>query len=63
MYVAENEFGTIVGFTGEGRERSGEPGYDGELYAIYLLKEFQCQGIGSESGKGFAAFKKWRFLL
>jgi GNAT superfamily N-acetyltransferase len=46
LYVAENESGTIVGFAGGGRERSGEPGYDGELYAIYLLKEFQRQGIG-----------------
>ncbi|PTX63166.1 hypothetical protein C8P63_1044 [Melghirimyces profundicolus] len=37
MYVAEHESGRIVGFADGGRERFGEPGYDGELYAIYLL--------------------------
>lgn len=47
VFVAENEQGEIVGFAAGGKERSGTyPDYDGELYAIYLLKEVQGQGIG-----------------
>lgn len=36
----------VVGFVGAGPERSGKPEYTGEIYAIYLLKEVQRQGIG-----------------
>ncbi|NMH68566.1 GNAT family N-acetyltransferase [Bacillus sp. RO3] len=43
-YVCEEEDGKIVGFVSFGKERSGE--YEGELYAIYLLKEYQGKGIG-----------------
>jgi GNAT superfamily N-acetyltransferase len=47
-FVAEEERG-IVGFANGGPERSGiYPDYDGELYAIYLLKECQGQGAGQE---------------
>lgn len=46
VYVAEDERGTIVGFASGGRERSGDPTYTGELYAIYLLAAYQGQGIG-----------------
>ncbi|MFC7364623.1 GNAT family N-acetyltransferase [Bhargavaea changchunensis] len=47
-FVAEDLEG-IVGFANGGQERSGNyPGYDGELYAIYLLKECQGQGAGHE---------------
>lgn len=46
VFVAENKDGQLVGFAGFGQERTGEYGFDGELYAIYLLKEVQGAGIG-----------------
>ena len=36
----------IVGFANYGREREGDPQFKGELFAIYVLKRFQGQGIG-----------------
>jgi ribosomal protein S18 acetylase RimI-like enzyme len=44
--VAENELGQIVGFACGGPERTDDPIYKGELYAIYILKNYQQQGIG-----------------
>jgi len=46
VFVAQAEQGDIIGFTSGGPERSGDPVYKGELYAIYLLQEYQGQGIG-----------------
>lgn len=46
-YVAEDDSGQIVGFVSGGTERTGDPIYNGELYAIYILKDHQGQGIGS----------------
>ena len=47
VYVAENKEGEIVGFSSGGIERSGNyNGYEGELYAIYILKKYQGNGIG-----------------
>ena len=40
VYVAEHD-GELVGFASGGRERAGESGYRGELYAIYVLDSFQ----------------------
>ncbi|MCM3601364.1 GNAT family N-acetyltransferase [Robertmurraya korlensis] len=49
VYVAENHQGEIVGFSSGGKERTGDyPGYEGELYAIYLLHEYQGKGIGRQ---------------
>lgn len=49
VYIAENHDGEIVGFSSGGKERTGDyPGYDGELYAIYILKEYQGKGIGRQ---------------
>jgi GNAT superfamily N-acetyltransferase len=45
-FVAEAA-GRIVGFAVCGPERDGLAGYDGELYAVYLLAEAQRRGIGT----------------
>jgi len=44
-YVVEDG-GQVVGFASGGRERAGEAGYKGELYAIYVLDDFQGRGHG-----------------
>jgi len=44
-YVAE-QGGEIVGFATGGRERSENPTYTGEIYALYLLQTHQGLGIG-----------------
>ncbi|WHY62498.1 GNAT family N-acetyltransferase [Cytobacillus firmus] len=47
VFVAENDEGQIVGFSSGSKERSGDyKEYQGELSSIYILKEFQGQGIG-----------------
>ncbi|MBE4909767.1 GNAT family N-acetyltransferase [Bacillus luteolus] len=47
VYVAEDNSGEIVGFISGGKERSGKyDGFDGELYAIYILEDYQGKGIG-----------------
>ena len=45
-FVAEDETGAIVGFAVGGPQRSDVPGYDGELYAIYVLHDQQGKGLG-----------------
>ena len=45
--VACNVDGGIVGFISGGAERTGRLGYEGELYAIYLLQLAQRQGLGT----------------
>jgi GNAT superfamily N-acetyltransferase len=48
--------GQIVGFSNYGFPQEAESGFDGELYAIYLLRSAQGQGIGralfAEAAKG-----------
>ena len=48
FYVAEDEGGQVVSFAAGGPERSGDPIYKGELYAIYLLASHQRKGIGRQ---------------
>jgi GNAT superfamily N-acetyltransferase len=48
MYVAETARGEVIGFAHCGPERSGNPIYPGELYAIYLLPAYQRQGLGRQ---------------
>jgi GNAT superfamily N-acetyltransferase len=65
--VAE-ENGRIVGFADGGKERSHPESGEGELYAIYILKEFQGRGIGkalmkeavrSLTGSGMNSMVTW----
>jgi GNAT superfamily N-acetyltransferase len=46
LHVAETPENRIVGFADGGRERSDPAQSTGELYGLYLLKEFQGQGLG-----------------
>src|SRR5262245_16790059 len=47
-YLAEEENGQIVGFASGGVNRSEIADYQGELYAIYILREYQGKGIGRQ---------------
>ena len=49
VYVAENTAQEIIGFIAGGWERSNSHAnqtYRGEIYALYLLKDYQKHGIG-----------------
>lgn len=47
VYVAENKQGKIVGFSvGGKRTTKNYEAFDGELFAIYIFKEEQGNGIG-----------------
>jgi GNAT superfamily N-acetyltransferase len=48
MYVAETTAKEVVGFAHSGPERTGNPLYAGELYAIYLLAAYQRHGVGRQ---------------
>jgi ribosomal protein S18 acetylase RimI-like enzyme len=48
VFVVGDEDQEIVGFASCGRERAGETGFAGELYAIYILDRAQRQGHGRE---------------
>lgn len=45
-FVAETQEAEIVGFAHSGPEREGNETYRGEIYSIYLLQEYQRQGLG-----------------
>jgi L-amino acid N-acyltransferase YncA len=47
FYVAELAAGDIVGFASGGPRQGGSyPGYEGELYTAYVLRQHQRQGLG-----------------
>jgi len=48
MFVAETRENGIVGFADFGKMRDNDGAYEAELYAIYLLHDFQRQGIGAK---------------
>lgn len=45
-FVAETQNAEIVGFAHSGPEREGNGTYRGEIYSIYLLQDYQRQGLG-----------------
>jgi ribosomal protein S18 acetylase RimI-like enzyme len=47
IYVAQDGSET-VGFASGGRERAGEAGFGGELYAIYVVEPAQRRGFGRD---------------
>ncbi|HLR66566.1 GNAT family N-acetyltransferase [Virgibacillus alimentarius] len=44
----------IVGFISGGPERTKRFAYDGEIYTIYILDEYQKKGLGAKLLKAFA---------
>ncbi len=46
-YVAEDADG-VIGFISGGYERQGDHIYNGEIYALYVLKNYQRQGVGAK---------------
>ncbi|HKR00525.1 MAG TPA: GNAT family N-acetyltransferase [Pyrinomonadaceae bacterium] len=48
MYVAEAKGRGVVGFADYGEPRDDVKGYEAELFAIYLLPEYQGRGVGKE---------------
>ena len=52
--VAENDRGQVVGFACGGPERSDEHNVDVEIYAIYILRQYQRQGVGRRLVKALA---------
>lgn len=46
MFVAESAGRDVVGFADLGAPRENVGAYAGELYAVYVLPEFQRRGIG-----------------
>jgi ribosomal protein S18 acetylase RimI-like enzyme len=46
--VVAEDGNDVVGFASGGRERAGEQGFEGELYAIYVLDSSQRRGFGRE---------------
>ncbi|MBI3296485.1 MAG: GNAT family N-acetyltransferase [Deltaproteobacteria bacterium] len=48
VVVAVTETGRIVGFSSGGKNRTEGTPFEGEVYAIYVDKEYQGQGIGAQ---------------
>ncbi len=48
IFVAETSENEIIGFADFGKGRDEQTKFERELFAIYLLKEFQGKGIGGE---------------
>lgn len=48
VFVAENENDEIVGFASGGREQTNDPKYMAEVYAIYILEDYQKKGLGKK---------------
>lgn len=68
VFVAQLDGNGIIGFAAAGPEREPDSGYDGELYAIYLLEEYERRGIGRRllsavsewlAALGYRSFRVW----
>ena len=64
--------GNVVGFVSGSKERTGQLGCDGELYAIYLRQESQRKGLGALlvrqfvhelDARGFGSMAVWVLAL
>lgn len=53
LLVAENEKGGIVGYAFGGKNRIDDRFFEGELYALYILKASQRKGVGKLLFKSF----------
>lgn len=47
-FVALDRYGNIVGFASMGDNRTNSVEYEGELYALYILDEYQRKDIGKK---------------
>lgn len=54
LHVMQEKGGSVGGFVAVGPERGEMEDYDGELYAIYLLKQYQGLGYGRKLFAGGA---------
>jgi ribosomal protein S18 acetylase RimI-like enzyme len=61
VFVAEEPEG-VVGFASGGRERAGESGYAGELYAIYVLEDAERRGHGHDLVRALAGALREMYL-
>jgi GNAT superfamily N-acetyltransferase len=55
VFIAEDN-GGVIGFAACGPERTHNPTYTGELYAIYLFQQHQRRGIGRELTRAVADY-------
>ena len=66
VFVAEDRGGRVIGFSSGGPERSKDPAYAGELYAIYLFESRQRLGLGRRQLAAPAEWflsRGWRSML
>jgi GNAT superfamily N-acetyltransferase len=54
-FVAERRPGELIGLINGGPERNDRSDYRGEIYGMYIRKEFRAQGIGRKLLQKFAA--------
>jgi len=46
----------VIGFLNGGKERKNDPVYKGEVYAVYILEQYQNKGVGRELIKFFTKY-------
>jgi len=45
-FVADSPDAGVIGYITGGKERTGDPDFPGEIYAVYILPQHQRNGIG-----------------